>query len=294
MVEQWHIGGTGTPGLDADRRLLTVHAHPDDEASKGAATTAMLAATGVRTSLVTCTGGEAGEILNEALADLDLATLPSVRRDELAASIDVLGFASAYQLGYPDSGWHEDLANVPQDTFWAADVDEAAGRLAEILVVERPQVVMTYPEDGGYPHPDHIKVHAVTMRAVELAADHPDRPWVVSRVVSSTVWTGEKMRAMDDEHERRGLDRVFTEWLERREESGAVEAPADFRVACADHLGHRDKALLAHATQVAPDGPWFRHDREVELAIAPWEDYHLVAGTPPPPGDPCPDLFAGL
>lgn len=288
------IGGTDHPGVEAaSRRLLFVHAHPDDEASKGAATAARAAAEGARVTLVTCTGGEAGEILNEALADIDLSTLPEVRSAELAASIEVLGFAAAWQLGYPDSGWHEDLTQVPADTFWGADLDEAAGRLAEILLVERPQVVVTYPEDGGYPHPDHIKVHSVTMRAVALAAAHPSRPWAVGRVVSSTVWTTEKMVAMDDEAERRGGERVFGEWLSRRAESGAVEAPVDFRLEVEAWLGHRDRALLAHATQVAPDGPWFRHDREIERAVAPWEDYHLLAGTPPA-SPPSPDLFDGL
>lgn len=288
------IGGTGEPGVDAERRLLFVHAHPDDEASKGAATAAMAASEGTRVTLVTCTGGEAGEVLNEALADLDLATLPQVRAAELAASIDILGFACVWQLGYPDSGWHEDLSTVPDGTFWAADLDEASAALAEILVEERPQVVVTYPEDGGYPHPDHIKVHTVTMRAIELAAAHPSRPWQVSRVLSSTVWTTEKMVAMDDEAERRGGERVFGEWLERRAASGNIEPPVAFRLEVGPWLGHRDRALLAHATQVAPDGPWFRHDRDIELAIAPWEDYHLLAGELPVGDLPARDLFADL
>jgi mycothiol S-conjugate amidase len=294
LMQAQHIGGTGQPGLDAARRLLFVHAHPDDEASKGAATAAREAAEGGRVSLVTCTGGEAGEILNEDLASLDMATLPKVRAAELEASVDVLGFAAAYHLGYLDSGWYQDLSEVPTGTFYAEDLDAAAGRLAEVLRRERPQVVVTYPEDGGYPHPDHIKVHAVTMRAVELAAAAPVDPWQVLRVFSSTVWTLEKMIAMDDEHARRDLPRVFVDWIGRRSEAG-VEPPSDVRVEVGPWMGHRDRALLAHATQVAPNGPWFRHDRDVEMAVAPVEDFHLILGTMPAgTTGPADDLFDGL
>ncbi len=297
------VCGSGDPGLDADRRLMFVHAHPDDEASKGAATAAKYVDDGARVTLVTCTGGEAGEILNEALKELDPKTLVDVRAGELEASCKVIGFAAAWQLGHLDSGWFEDLSLVPDGTFWATPDDEAAGSLAAILRRERPQVVVTYPEDGGYPHPDHIKVHRVTMRAVALAADASfavpaldelpaDPAWQVERIYSSTVWTLAKMEAMDAEHLARGLASVHGDWIKRRRESGATEVASDAVIECAQWLQRRDDALLAHATQVDPNGMWFAHDRDVELMVAPWEEYHLLAGEQP--HAPLPDLFAGL
>ncbi len=301
------VCGSGEPALDADRRRLFVHAHPDDEASKGAATAAKYVDDGARVTLVTCTGGEAGEILNEALKELDPTTLVEVRARELEASCKVIGFAAAWQLGHPDSGWWEDLSEVPDDTFWGADTDAAAGPLAAILRRERPQVVVTYPEDGGYPHPDHIKVHAVTMRAIELAADASfeapdldglpaDAPWQVDRVYSSTVWTLAKMEAMDAEHLVRGLESVHGDWIKRRREGGHAEPVSDAVIPCGDWIPRRDEALLAHATQVDPNGMWFAHDRDVELTVAPWEEYHLLAGDDGRgEGDPpLADVFAGL
>ncbi len=300
----WIACGSGDPGLDAPRRLLFVHAHPDDEASKGAATAARYVDEGARVTLVTCTGGEAGEVLNAALAELDPSTLPEVRARELEAACKVLGFAAAWQLGHRDSGWWEDLDRVPDGTFWRVEDDVAAAPLAAILRRERPQVVVTYPEDGGYPHPDHIKVHAVTMRAVALAAD-PDAelpalddvtraegPWQVDRVFSSTVWTLAKMEAMDAEHEARGLERVHTEWIERRRERGGEPPTSDAVVAVGEWLDRRDDALRAHATQVDPAGTWFAHSREVERDVAPWEEFHLVSGELP--RRPVEDLFEGL
>ncbi len=297
------VCGSDAPGLDATRRLLFVHAHPDDEASKGAATAAKHVDAGDRVTLVTCTGGEAGEVLNEALRELDPTTLVDVRAQELDAACKAIGFAAAWQLGYHDSGWWEDLEQVPAGTFYRADLDEAAGRLAAVLRRERPQVVVTYPEDGGYPHPDHIRVHAVTMRAIEIAAsDGPvvaldeqpeDGPWRVSRVFSSNVWTREKMEAIDAESEARGGERVFTDWIRRSRERGTEPPSVDARIEVGDWLDRRDEALLAHATQVDPNGLWFAHDREVERAVFPYEEFHLIAGELPT-GGPVDDLFEGL
>jgi len=278
----------------ARRRLLFVHAHPDDEASKGAATAARYVDEGARVTLVTCTGGEAGEILNPALAHVTSDELPAVRAEELRASVDVIGFAATYLLGYPDSGWYEDLADVPAGTFWHVELDEAAARLASVLRLERPQVVVTYPEDGGYPHPDHIKVHAVTMRAVELAAD-PDHapdtpPWATMRVYASTVYPLAKLVALHDAHEAAGLPSPFAEWLKRR----ADDEPApNVVVQVGAWLARRDAALLAHATQVDPAGPWFAHDRDIELRVAPYEAFLFLQGQDAMAvGEH--DLFAGL
>src|SRR5688572_4985659 len=139
--------------------LLTIHAHPDDESSKGAGTVAKYHAQGVRTVLVCCTGGEAGDILNPAMDREDVrADIAAVRRGELARAADIIGFDEVIMLGYRDSGMPDSEANAHPDNFANAPFDEAVGRLAEILRRERPQVVLTYPDDQqGYPHPDHLR-----------------------------------------------------------------------------------------------------------------------------------------
>jgi LmbE family N-acetylglucosaminyl deacetylase len=163
-------GGAG--GGPMTRRLLFVHAHPDDEASKGAATAARYVDDGAEVVLVTCTGGEAGDVLNPSAE----ASPPERWRDpgrELEAAVAAIGFTRTHELGYVDSGYHEDPADGPRGHLLARPLDEPSRTLAALVRRERPHVVVTYPEDGGYPHPDHIMNHLVTMRALELAED-PD------------------------------------------------------------------------------------------------------------------------
>jgi mycothiol S-conjugate amidase len=152
---------------------MQVHAHPDDEASKGAGTTAKYAAEGVRCVLVTCTGGEAGDILNPAADTPEVrANLGAVRLRELAASVEALGYAQSYLLGYRDSGMPDSEHNAHAEAFANADFDEAVGRLVRIVRAERPQVILTYGEDhSGYPHPDHIRCHEISVRAFDAAGD---------------------------------------------------------------------------------------------------------------------------
>ncbi|HEU5083148.1 MAG TPA: PIG-L family deacetylase, partial [Acidimicrobiales bacterium] len=161
-----------------DRCILTVHAHPDDESSKGAATIAWYRSQGVRTVLVCCTDGAAGDILNPAMDRPEVkADLPAVRREELARAAEIIGYDEVVHLGYRDSGMPDTEANAHPEAFANADLDEAVGRLVEVLRRERPQVVVTYGDDqSGYPHPDHLMVHDVTMPAVERAADTDWRP----------------------------------------------------------------------------------------------------------------------
>ena len=155
--------------------LLTIHAHPDDESSKGAGAVARYAAEGVHTVLVCCTGGEEGDILNPAMDIPEVRdNLADVRRRELEAAAKIIGYDEVVLLGYRDSGMPDTPANSDPRSFWAADAGEAIGRLVAIIRRARPQVVVTYPEDQqGYPHPDHLKVHDVTFPAVDAAAD-PD------------------------------------------------------------------------------------------------------------------------
>ena len=163
--------------------VLSVHAHPDDEASKGASTMALYGAEGVRTVLVTCTGGEAGEILNPA-ADSDEARtdLAAVRAAELDESVRIIGYDALHMLGYRDSGMAGTEPNAHPDSFANADLDEAVGRLVAIVRAERPQVIIGYARDRVYVHPDHLRVHEISVLAFERAGDpdwYPDagEPW---------------------------------------------------------------------------------------------------------------------
>ena len=163
--------------------LLAVHAHPDDESSKGAGTVAKYHAEGVRTVLVCCTGGEEGDILNPAMDRPEVkADIGAVRQAELDKAAAIIGYDEVVMLGYRDSGMPDSEANANPLSFAQAPLDEAVGRLAAILRRTRPQVVVTYgDEQGGYPHPDHLRVHEITQPAVDRAADPAWEPDAASR-----------------------------------------------------------------------------------------------------------------
>lgn len=285
------------------RRLLFVHAHPDDEASKGAATAAHYVDAGAEVVLVTCTGGEAGDVLNpRAAGAIRPETMAEVRAKELADAIAAVGFTRSYGLGYLDSGYHEDPADVPEGSFSRLPVDEPSRVVAGILRRERPQVVVTYDEDGGYPHADHIMNHLVTMRALELAEDPAadlaatpggeQPPWRVPKVYASTIFPPERLQALNDAMLARGLESPYASWIEDRPDR--LERPVpDCRVRCAEHFPRRDAALLAHVSQIDPDGVWFGVPRDLEAEVYPYEAYHLLR-TDVLTRLPEDDLFAGL
>lgn len=184
--------------------LLAVHAHPDDEASKGAGTVARYHAAGVRTVLVTCTGGEEGDILNPAMDKPGIRdNLPEVRRAELELAAQVIGYDEVVMLGYRDSGMPGTPANEDPASFAAAPLDEAVGRLVEVIRRTRPQVIVTYPRDQrGYPHPDHLRVNEISELAFDAAGD-PDRypdagpVWQPLRLLY-VRWSAKRMRAMHE------------------------------------------------------------------------------------------------
>jgi len=270
------------------RRLLFVHAHPDDESSKGAATAARYVDDGAHVVLVTCTDGAAGEVLNPSFdtAALDAVGMARVRRDELADAVAAIGFHAVHELGFADSGWHEDPSLVPDGTFARADLDTAARALAEVLVAERPHVVVTYPENGGYPHPDHIMTHLVTVRAVELAAPR----WQVAKLYAANTFLRERVVALHEAMLGAGLESPYAEWLE---EGRRPDLVPHARIRCADTFPRRDAALRAHASQVDPDGMWFAVPRDLEREAYPYEAYELLwslVATALPEDD----LFAGL
>ena len=269
---------------ESDRRcILTVHAHPDDESSKGAGTIAKYRAAGIRTVLVCCTGGEEGDILNPAMDRDDVrADLHNVRLAELDRAAAIIGYDETIMLGYRDSGMPDSEANARPEAFANAPLDEAAARRVAILRRERPQVVVTYGDDQkGYPHPDHLMVHDVTMPAVERAADpewYPEAgpPHQVSKVYWTT-WSRARMVAMHDKFTDLGLESPFDDsWFERPSQDHRITT----RVDIAEHGDVRWDALLAHATQVDPESPfWFGLPREVASGLHPWDEYMLASST---------------
>lgn len=289
-----------TDGSDAPLRLLTVHAHPDDESSKGAATVARYRAEGIGATLVCCTGGEAGEVLNPAMDRPEVhARLAEVRREELAAACDVIGYDRVELLGYHDSGMPDSEDNARADNFWNADLDEAVGRLVAIIRRDRPQVVVTYGDDQrNYAHPDHLRVHDITLPAFERAADpawYPGagEPWQALKLYY-TVWSRRRMLALHAKFGELGLESPFDdEWLARMEEFHQDDRITT-QVDVLDFYEVREHALRAHATQIDPTSPfWFGLPSDVTAALHPWDDYILarsLVSTKLPESD----LFAGV
>lgn len=257
--------------------LLTVHAHPDDESSKGPATVARYAAEGVETVLVSCTGGEEGDILNpEADSDEARRDLAGVRARELEAAVAVIGYHRVYKLGYRDSGMPGSASNEHPDSFVQADLDQATGRLVEIVRRERPQVMVAYPPaDAGRGHPDHIRVHEISLLAFDRAGDpdwYPEtgEAWTPSKLYYTGVFSPARLRAQHDWLEANGQE---SPWGDRLK--AMLERPdrTTTRIDISDHIGVGRAALLAHATQVAPSGAWFRVPLEVMRDLHPWDDY---------------------
>ena len=280
-------------------RLMHVHAHPDDESSKGAATTAKYVAEGVDVHVVTCTGGERGSVLNPKMDRPDvLANISEIRRREMDRAREILGVKQDW-LGFVDSGWHEDpKAQLPEGCFALVPLEESAEPLVRLIRSFRPHVLTTYDENGGYPHPDHIRCHEVSMYAFEAAAD-PDRypdagePWQVLKLYYQHTFNRPKTLAIHEEMLRRGLESPYADRLKEWKPDPAHDARITTRVECAEYFPVRDRALIAHATQIDPDGPWFHVPLDVQQAIWPTEDFELVKSTVPSelPED---DLFAGV
>ncbi len=279
------------------RCLLSVHAHPDDESSKGAGTVHRYHADGVRTVLVCCTGGEAGDILNPALDTPEVRDrLPDVRLEELAAAVAVIGYDETVLLGYRDSGMPDSPENADPRCFARAPLDEAVERLVTIIRRERPQVVLTYGDDQStYPHPDHLRVHEVTMAAIPAAAD-PDafpeagEPWQVAKVYWS-VWSRKRLEASHAAFLEQGLESPYSEeWFARESQDHRITTSIDVNGLYAVKAA----ALRAHATQIDPTSPfWFGLPDEVAETIHPYEDYIRAFSTVDAPL-PETDLFAGL
>jgi mycothiol S-conjugate amidase len=281
-------------------RLLAVHAHPDDEASKGSATVARYVSEGVDVLIATCTGGERGSILNPAMDRPDvIANLAGIRHQEMERAIEVLGAHHAW-LGFVDSGLPEGdpLPPLPEGCFALEPLELAAEPLVRLMRTFRPHVVTTYDENGGYPHPDHIMCHKVSVEAFEAAPD-PSRypgtgePWQPLKLYYHMTFHRPRFQALHEAMLEAGLESPYAERLEAWEEAGDHFKRVTTQVPCADFFEQRDQALIAHATQVDPTSFWFACPLELQQNAWPTEDYELARSLVETalPED---DLFAGI
>jgi mycothiol S-conjugate amidase len=272
------------PSSAGPLRLMTVHAHPDDESSKGAATTARYVAEGDEVMVVTCTGGEAGSILNPAMNRPEvLENMTAIRRAEMARAAEILGVQHRW-LGFVDSGLPEGDPKppLPDGCFAVQPLDVATERLVRLVREFRPHVLVTYDENGGYPHPDHIRTHEISVPAFEAAGDpdlYPEagEPWTPLKLYYSHGFSRARMVAMHEALLSRGLESPYTEWLEKwPPERGDIANRVTTKVECGEYFEVRDAALMAHATQIDPNSRWFAVPLDVQREVWPHEDYELA------------------
>ena len=296
MPSSWNDGVV----TDGPLRLLAVHAQPEEEGSKGAATVAKLVAEGAEVLIVTCTGGERGSILNPAM-DLPevVAELPEVRRREMAFAIEILGARHEW-LGFVDSGFPEGdpLPPLPEGCFGLQPLETAVAPLVKIIREFRPHVMTTYDENGGYPHPDHVMCHKVSVEAFDAAGD-PDRypelgaPWQTLKLYYHMAIHLQRFQTLHEAMVAVGIESPYEQRLKDWKDRADVGSRVTTRVECAEYFSIRDRALIAHATQVDPTGFWFACPLEIQQRVWPTEDYELarslVDSTAPED-----DLFAGI
>ncbi|GAA1963299.1 mycothiol conjugate amidase Mca [Amycolatopsis minnesotensis] len=297
MVTADDLGAAGRPRL----RLMAVHAHPDDESSKGAATMAKYVAEGADVMVVTCTGGEAGSVLNPAMDRPDvLENMTEIRREEMARAAKILGVRHRW-LGFVDSGLPEGdpLPPLPEGSFAVVPLEEPTEALVRVIREFRPHVILTYDENGGYPHPDHIRTHEVSMAAFDAAAE-PDKfpeagePWQALKLYYMHGFSRARMESFHRVLTEAGLESPYQEWLDKWDaDRPDVMERVTTRVECADYFEARDEALKAHATQIDPDSRWFAVPLEMQREAWSTEEYELVRSLVDStlPED---DLFAGV
>jgi mycothiol S-conjugate amidase len=282
-------------------RLMAVHAHPDDESSKGAATMVRYVAEGHEVMVVTCTGGERGDILNPAMDRPDVAeNMIEYRRNEMARAAEILGVQHRW-LGFVDSGLPagDPLPPLPDGCFALVPLEESVPELVGVIREFKPHVMITYDENGGYPHPDHIRCHEVSVGAFEAAGDpdlHPEAgdPWNPLKLYYSHGFSRARLVAMHEALLTRGLESPYTEWLESWDpDRGDVAHRVTTKIECAEYFEIRDAALVAHATQIDPNSRWFAVPLEVQRDVWPFEEYELARSLVDTtlPED---DLFSGI
>jgi N-acetyl-1-D-myo-inositol-2-amino-2-deoxy-alpha-D-glucopyranoside deacetylase len=266
-------------------RILLVHAHPDDESIETGATMAKYAAEGAYVCLVTCTRGEQGEVIPEDLRHLTGDELGEYRTGELARACAALGVADQRFLGgagrWRDSGMMGDPANNDPRCFWRADLDEATAELVRVVREVRPQVIVTYDDNGFYGHPDHIQAHRVAWRAFERSADPSygeGEPWAPSRFYATAI----PLSALEPEVGRGPFDPVGSV---REFGFGVPDSQVTTRIEAGPHLAAKVAAMRRHATQIMLAPPYYALSNNVGIPILDAEYYTLLAGKPGIPGE---------
>lgn len=280
---------------------MAVHAHPDDESSKGAATTARYAAENNDVLVVTLTGGERGDILNPAM-DIPGVNdrIEEVRREEMAEAARILGVRQHW-LGFVDSGLPEGdpLPPLPEGCFALVPLEESTEALVKVVREFKPHVMTTYDEKGGYPHPDHIRCHEVSVAAFEAAGDptkFPDagEPWTPLKLYYSHGFLRKRMQLFNDWFVDRGEESPFVDWLKRwTTDRDEIMERITTQVTADAYFEQRDDALRAHATQIDPNGVFFAVPVDVQRKLWPTEEFEL-AKTRVKTSLPETDLFAGI
>ena len=271
-------------------RILAIHAHPDDESSKGAASMAYYAEHGARVMVLSCTGGERGSILNAGVEENPRShwDLPGLRHQEMANARRALGVEHRW-LGFMDSGLPEGdpLPPLPWGSFATLPLERAAAPVVRLVRDFKPHVILSYDENGGYPHPDHIMSHKVSLEAWDAAGDaarYPEagEPWQPLKLYYDRAFNVDRFKALHEALTERGIPSPYAERLAQWAESEPEGAPPVSRhrtttqIRCAEFFDRRDAALTAHVSQVDPAGFFFAVPREVQQQVWPWEDYTLV------------------
>lgn len=269
---------------DRALRLIAVHAHPDDESSKGAATYAHYLDRGVEVLIVSCTGGERGDVLNELVArdPKSRRDLAGLRRDEMSRARDVIGFQHRW-LGYEDSGLPPEGVAVPRGSFADVPAEVSAEALVRVVREFKPHVMITYNEQGGYPHPDHIRCHEISKIAWEVSGDgeaYPEAgaPWAIKKLYYEAIFNSDRMmrifetvRARDPESPLIAHFEQMTARFKQRPNDATA------RVEVGRFFERRDEALRSHASQVSPDSSFFFWPNDIQREAWPFEDYRLAA-----------------
>ena len=286
---------------------MVVHAHPDDESLGSGGTLLRYRRDGIRTVVVICTGGEAGEISDPALATPE--NLGEVRCRETEAAMAILGVSRLFWLGYRDSGMAGTAENDDPRSFHRASVDEAVGRLVRLIREERPQVISSYDVNGSYGHPDHVMAHRVAQAAYWAAGD-PSRfegagqPWTTPKLYEQ-VQSRSQMEVMREAMRAAGVERPRSDEQSPEEEEKRTRerlqrfAVPDYavttRLDIAAFVDQKRDAVLAHRTQMGPASRFARIPDDLRKQLWTHERYRLVAGPFAPNGDGVEDdLFAGL
>ncbi len=274
---------------------MVVHAHPDDESISTGGTLARYAVEGVRTTVVSATRGEAGEILDKALDPREARPrLAAIREAELREACRILQVRELIFLGYEDSGMYGRRRNRARQAFWRADYHQAVGRLIQAIRRVKPQVIVADNEIGGYGHPDHIQAHRIAVGAFFMASDTElfpqDEPWRPLKLYY-TAWPASRVKQMNAAMRRAGMEEFSSDG-----EDWSFATPDDRVTTQLDVEGYLEvkmAAMRAHRTQIPEDSWFMKMARLMGPRLWGVEHYERVRSLVPA-ADPEDDLFAGI